>query len=290
MGQTKNIRDNNVAWDKINRIADIAAVCRALPQEKNGLAKVLQLIQGIVVFDAATLYLLHRDRDRLEIAASLGGRVELLSFLSVGAGQGLSGWTAHNRKPLLLSERSSISSFDPDSEYATFLSLPLLAGEELIGVLNLGSGKARAFTDDDVKLLTIVADQLALSIERMNYQKRVKSISSDLQQTREQLQQVQTKKPATDRWGEIAPLAAGINHGINNALSVIVGNVQCLLWERVAANQKSLSRLRRIESAALQISSLNHKVLELRALVQSSSPSAQGGEEINLTRGPHESM
>lgn len=290
MGRTKNIRDNNVAWDKINRIADIAAVCRALPQEINGLAKVLQLIQDIVIFDAATLYLLHRDRDRLEEAASLGGRVELLSFLLVGAGQGLSGWMAHNRKPLLLSERSSISSFDPDIEYATFLSLPLLAGEELIGVLNLGSGKARAFTDDDVKLLTIVADQLALSIERMNYQKRVKSISSDLQQTREQLQQVQTKKPANDRWGEIAPLAAGINHGINNALSVIVGNVQCLLWERVAANQKSLSRLRRIESAALQISSLNHKVLELRALVQSSSPSAQGGEEINLIRVPHESM
>ena len=290
MGQTKNIQDNNVAWDKINRIADIAALCRALSQEKNGLVKVLQLIQGIVIFDAATLYLLHRDRDRLEKAASLGGRVELLSFLSVGAGQGLSGWAAHNRKPLLLSERSSISSFDPDSEYATFLSLPLLAGEELIGVLNLGSSEARAFTDNDVKLLTIVADQLALSIERVNYQKRVKSISSDLQQTREQLQQVQTKKPATDRWGVIAPLAAGINHGINNALSVIVGNVQCLLWERVAANQKSLSRLRRIESAALQISSLNHKVLELKALVQSSSPSAQGGEEINLTRVPHESM
>ena len=290
MGRTKNIQDNNVAWDKINRIADIVAVCRTLPQEKNGLAKVLQLIQSIVIFDAATLYLLHRDRDRLEKAASLGGRVELLSFLSVGAGQGLSGWAAHNRKPLLLSERSSISSFDPEREYATFLSLPLLAGEELIGVLNLGSSEARAFTDNDVKLLTIVADQLALSIERVNYQKRVKSISSDLQQTREQLQQVQTKKPVADRWGEIAPLVAAINHGINNALSVIVGNVQCLLWEKVAANQKSLSRLRRIESAALQISSLNHKVLELRALVQSSSPSAQGGEEINLTRVPHENM
>ena len=290
MGRTKKNQDNNVARDKINRIVDIAVACRALPQEKNGLAKVLQLIQGIVIFDAATLYLLHRDRGRLEEVAGLGGRVELLSFLSVGAGRGLSGWTAHNRKPLLLSERSSISSFDPDSEYATFLSLPLLAGEELIGVLNLGSGEARAFTDDDVKLLTIVTDQLALSIERVNYQKRVKSISSDLQQAREQLQQVQTKKLATDRLGEIAPLAATINHGINNALSVIVGNVQCLLWEKVAANQKSLSRLRRIESAALQISSLSRKVLELRVMVQNNSPSAHGGEEINLSGVPHESM
>ena len=281
MGRTKKIQDNNIARDKIDRIVDIAAACRELPQGKNGLTKVLQLIQGIVIFDAATLYLLHCERGRLEEVAGLGGRVELLSFLSVGAGRGLSGWTAHNRKPLLLSERSSISSFDPDSEYATFLSLPLLAGEELIGVLNLGSGEARAFTDDDVKLLTIVADQLALSIERADYQKRVKSISSDLRQAREQLQQVQTKTSATDRLGEIAPLAAAINHGINNALSVIVGNVQCLLWEKATSNQKTLSRLRRIESAAMQISSLNRKVLELRVMAQNSSPSSHRGQEAS---------
>jgi GAF domain-containing protein len=165
-----------------------------------------------------------------------------------------------------------------------------MAGEELIGVLNLGCGKARAFTDNDIKLLTIVADQLALSIERVNYQQRVKSISFDLQQVREQLQRAQTKRPATDRWGEIAPLVAAINHGINNALSVIVGNIQCLLWEKAAVNQKSLSRLRRMEGAALQISTLNHKVLELKALVQSSSASTQGGKEINLTGVPRESM
>ncbi len=283
MGRSKNIQNNNVPGDKVDLLAEIVAVCRALPQDKNGLVKVLQLMQAVVVFDAATLYLLHRDGDRLEEAASLGGRVELLSFLSVGAGQGLSGWTASNRKPLLLSERSSISSFDPDSEYATFLSLPLLAGEQLIGVLNLGSARARAFTDDDVKLLAIVAGQLALSIERTDYQKRVKSISSDLQQTREQLQQVLATKPVKDRLDEIAPLAAAINHGINNALSVIVGNVQCLLWEKTTANQKSLSRLRRIEGAALQISTWNRKVLELRALTQSGSPSAPEGEQINLT-------
>ena len=290
MGQTKNDQNHDVTWNKVGMIADIAAACRVLPQRKGGLAEVLQLIQDLVFFDAATLYLMRRGKDRLEETASLGGRVELLSFLSVGAGGGLSGWTAHNRKPVLLSERPSVSSFDPDKEYGTFLSLPLLVGNDIIGVLNLGAYEARAFGENDVKLLSIVADQLALSIERLNYQRRVESISLDLQQARERLQQVQTKMPAIDRLGEIAPLAAAINHGINNALSVIVGNIQCLLKEKAAANQKSLSRLRRIESSALQISSLNRKVLELRALFQSNFPSVASGEEINLTRVPYEDM
>ncbi|HWR83623.1 MAG TPA: hypothetical protein VN285_09990 [Candidatus Deferrimicrobium sp.] len=71
---------------------------------------------------------------------------------------------------------------------------------------------------------------------------------------------------------EIAATMAAINNGINNALSVIVGNIQCLLLEGISSDQKSLSRLRRIEGAALQISTLNRKVLELYARFQTARP------------------
>ncbi len=290
MGRPNRKQDQRVTWDKVARIADIVAACRTIPQGKSSMTKILELIQNIVFFDAATLYLLRCDKERLEEVASLGGQVELLSFLSVGAGDGLSGWTARNRKPILLSERSSISSFDPDNEYGTFLSLPLLAGDDVIGVLNLGCTEARAFTDKDVRLLTVVADQLALSIERVTFEERLRTISLELQETQEQLQQAQTKIPAIDRLAEIAPLAASVNNGINNALAVVVGNVQCLLSEKAAINQKMLSSLRRIENAALRISSLNQKVIELNALVQSSLPFAYSEQKNNLDKAPYENM
>lgn len=288
MVRAKKSEEQNATWDRISRMANIAALCRAHPQGKNVLVKVLQLIKSIVFFDAATLYLLNREKDELEQAASLGGRVELLSFLSVGAGQGLSGWTAHNKKPVLLSEHSTVSSFDPDNEYATFLSLPLLVGDEVIGVLNLGCVETRAFTDNDVKLLTIVADQLALSIERLNYQEKIESISLQLQKAKKQLRQTQTSIPAAYRLAQVAPLAAAINHGVNNALSVIVGNVQCLLLEKAAPNQKSLSRLRRIETAALKIASFNRKVLDMNSLVQDTLSSGEDTKESNLNKVTYE--
>lgn len=290
MVQAKRSEEQNAIWDRIGRMADIAALCRAHPQCKKALVRVLQLIKNIVFFDAATLYVLNREKGKLEQAASLGGRVELLSFLSVGAGEGLSGWTAHNRKPVILSERSTVSSFDPDNEYATFLSLPLLVEDEIVGVLNFGCAEARALTDNDVKLLTIVANQLALSIERLNYHQKVESISLQLQKAKKQLQQAQTSVPATDRLAEVPPLAAVTNHGINNALSVIVGNVQCLLSEKAVSNQKSLSRLRRIESAALQIASFNRKVLNINSLVQDTLSSDKGAKESDLDKAPYENI
>ncbi len=281
MVQTKKNDDHDVTWNRISQIADLAAFYRAHSRDKEGFEEVLELIKNIVFFDAATLYLLNEEKGKLEQVAILGGRVELLSFLSVGAGDGLSGWTAHNRRPVLLSERNTISSFNPDNEYATFLSLPLLVEEEVIGVLNIGCVEARALTDNDIKLLTIIADQLALTIERLNYRDKIESFSTQLQKVQLQLQQAQRSIPLPSRLYQVAPVSTTINHGINNALSVIVGNVECLLSEKAARNQKSLSRLKRIENAALQIVPFNRKVLEISSLVQDSLASGEDARESN---------
>ncbi len=268
MARTKKSIEQSSEWNRIHRLADVAELCRTYPQGKKFFAKVLPLIKEILYFDAATLYLFNQEKEQLEEVASLGGKVELLSFLSVGAGEGLSGWTAYNKKPLLLSERTTVSSFDPDNEYATFLSLPLLGGDDAIGVLNLGCTEVRAFTDSDVKLLTIIADQLALCIDRVKYQEKTETLRLQLQKTCEQLRHVQATIPDMSCLSKVAPLASAVNHGINNALAVVVGNVECLLSEKASSNQKELSRLKRIESAALQIALYNSQVLDINSLVQ----------------------
>lgn len=268
MARTKKSVEQRSELNRIHNLADIVALCRTYPQGKKFFAKVLPLIKEMLYFDAATLYLFNQEKEQLEEVASLGGKVELLSFLSVGAGEGLSGWTAYNKKPLLLSERTTVSSFDPDKEYATFLSLPLLDGDDAIGVLNLGCTEVRAFTDNDVKLLTIIADQLALCIDRVKYQEKTETLHLQLQKTCEQLRHVQATIPDMSCLSKVASLVSAVNHGINNALAVVVGNVECLLSEKSPSNQKELSRLKRIESAALQIASYNSQVLDINSLVQ----------------------
>lgn len=255
--------DTEQLWRVLQLVSETADTLRGGPPEETTFVELLQKLGEAVTFDGATLYLIDHSNERLRQFAGIGRPVELLSFLSLDKGDGLSGWTANNRKPILLSERSSVSSFDPGTDYATFVSVPLLSADTVIGVLNLGCEKPGAISETEVTLLSIVADQMALAVERNDSLVR-------LEQSEKQLAQVgeveEDDRPSLEDIHKTAELLALASNEINNALSVIVGNINCLIQERAAATQKSLARLRRMESAALRIGSMNRKLHRLGVL------------------------
>jgi GAF domain-containing protein len=80
--------------------------------------------------------------------------------------QGLVGAAARQRAPVLVNEVSLDDRFVPVSDLADLraeLTVPILLGERLLGVLDIASRKP--FAEDDVKAIQIVADQLAVAIE-----------------------------------------------------------------------------------------------------------------------------
>jgi GAF domain-containing protein/HAMP domain-containing protein len=64
------------------------------------------------------------------------------------------------------------------------ISLPLLAGETVIGVLDVQSEQEAAFSDEDIALLSTLADQVSIAIENAR-------LFSDINQTVTELQSVQ---------------------------------------------------------------------------------------------------
>jgi signal transduction histidine kinase len=60
-------------------------------------------------------------------------------------------------------------------------------------------------------------------------------------------------------------MLVSISHEVNNSLSVIIGNVQCLLMEKESTDDRSLDRLHRIESAAIKIGVVNKRLLQIPA-------------------------
>lgn len=254
-------------WEKISLLAEIGAICRDKSPGEELYREVLELIRAIVPFDAATVYLIDHHVNKLKEAASVGGTVDILSFLPLGKGTGLSGWVVRQRKPVLLSDRSTSTAFDPDKDFATIMSLPLLVSSDGIGVLNLGCFRSNAFRDKDVKLLTVVADQFAISIERQQYVHTIKKQFDALRRAQEELQAAHDRIIASEKLSAVIELAASINHQINNPLAVIVGNLQCLQLELKDLNQKALSRLRHIEGAAMRIRDVNQKLLQIHQIV-----------------------
>jgi len=269
-------------WEKISLMAEISSRCRAAAVSREAYIEVLALIQNIVPFDAATLYLLDTDGHKLAEKATIGKRVDILDMLHLKKGDGISAVTASIKKAVLLPDRSRKRDFDPECDFVSVLSVPLLVDNEVIGVLNLGCYRPDVLQQKHVKLMTIVADQFAVSIERMNYEEQIRAKNQALEKAHRELQEAQQRLIHTEKLEAISELGASINHEINNPLAVIIGNVQCLRLQASLPDHKSQTRLERIELAALRISEVNRRLLQFESLVLEEYPGSGGRKMLNL--------
>lgn len=143
---------------------------------------------------------------------------------------GLVGWVITHRRPLRLNETEreaaslGIQTFPVGSDELSqsWMGVPMLVGERLVGVLAVASYEKNAFSADDELLLTSIASQAAIAIEHSRLFQQVQRQFLELREAQEQL-------IAAARLATSTELAAGLGHEINNALTPILGISQLLL-------------------------------------------------------------
>jgi signal transduction histidine kinase len=84
-------------------------------------------------------------------------------------GKGYTGWVVNNRQSLLVSDVDAYTGIQPDIlpgelPFKSYVGLPLLAGEHLIGALVLVHDRTGAFDGEDLQLLEAIASQAATAI------------------------------------------------------------------------------------------------------------------------------
>ncbi|MEW6729830.1 MAG: ATP-binding protein [Acidobacteriota bacterium] len=93
--------------------------------------------------------------------------------------QGVIGQAATTHRPVLVLDTEKCSFYiDRFSQVRCQLACPILHGERLLGVLNIESKQANAFTPNDVKAIEIVAGTLAIVIENARAIRRVQELNS----------------------------------------------------------------------------------------------------------------
>jgi putative nucleotidyltransferase with HDIG domain len=104
-------------------------------------------------------------RDRLMVADAFGPAASTLRGMTIGTGERLSGWVAANRQSILNSDAAL--DLGPKADAAglqSCMSVPLLLGESLVGVLSLYAPSANAFADDCGRLIQMVAPHIASAL------------------------------------------------------------------------------------------------------------------------------
>src|SRR5581483_5566464 len=124
-------------------------------------------IRELLGADSAAILLLNGDGQNLKVRAAAGLEEEVAAGLRIPIGQGLRGRVAETRMPLVVEDLSTeeVTSQPLREKFQSFIGAPLLIDNRVIGVIHANSVERRRFTEDDLRLLQLVADRVALAIE-----------------------------------------------------------------------------------------------------------------------------
>jgi starch phosphorylase len=130
------------------------------------LTNIVNLIQHRFSTDVCSVYLLEPDRTTLVLAATVGLRLESVGRVKMRINEGLAGLVAEQVRPVFVQDATQHPRFKyfreaGEDPYRTFLGVPIIDRGVLQGVLVVQTEEARAFGEDDVRMLTTAGTQLA---------------------------------------------------------------------------------------------------------------------------------
>jgi GAF domain-containing protein len=142
------------------------------------LDELIGLVVGVTNCDACLVYLLERSRAEIVLCASQLPHAAEIGKIRLKIGEGVTGWVAEHRSVVALSSRASsdprFKSFTalPEDTYEAFLSVPLINGGDVIGVINVHHLQPREHSPEEVALLSYVAEQMGGAIGKARLSER----------------------------------------------------------------------------------------------------------------------
>jgi PAS domain S-box-containing protein len=128
------------------------------------LRRVLYVVKG----DVATIYLMSEGGNELVIRSSRGLGAPVAASVRIQVGVGIIGRVASRARAVIVNDVRSQREDAQEirRQVASLVAAPLLMGSKVTGVIQVGTSMPHRFRARDVRLLQVVADRTAASIER----------------------------------------------------------------------------------------------------------------------------
>jgi PAS domain S-box-containing protein len=132
------------------------------------LHEMLVRIRDLLDCDSVAILLLSDDGQCLTVRAALGLEEEVADEVRVPMGRGIAGHIAANCLPLIVDDVSSVEVVTSllREKIRCLIGAPLLVEGRILGVIHADRAEARLFRQEDLRLLQLVADRIALAMDR----------------------------------------------------------------------------------------------------------------------------
>jgi signal transduction histidine kinase len=199
-------RSARTKLERVQAVTDIALA----PLELDELLPVLLTrIRDVLGADTCAVLLLDEDRNELVARAALGIEEEVEHGVRIPLGKGFAGRIAASGRPLILDDLAEAEVVNPilrEKGITSMLGVPLLVQGRSIGVLHVGTLTPRRFTQDDEELLQLVADRVAVAIERGRLHEEL-ILLDELRANFVAIASHELRTPAASVYGAVATLA-----------------------------------------------------------------------------------
>lgn len=148
------------------------------------LDEIVEFVADLVSCDSCFIFVL--EGDELVLRASKNPHPEALDRLKMQIGQGITGWVAEHREPVVLPEKASrdprfkIFSELPEDAYEAMLSVPIVSRGRVVSVINVQNREARVFTSREVKSVSTIGHLVGAAIEMARLENEVTQLSDKL--------------------------------------------------------------------------------------------------------------
>jgi len=173
------------ASESLRRLQQVTDVALSHLQLEELLDELLDRVGQVLAVDTAAIMLLEDD-DCLAVRAANGLDESVWRGLRIPVGEGFGGRVAAQRRLLVVSgadETRHVSPALSELGLVALMGAPLMTEGRVIGVLHVGSFSEREFTEEEMRLLGLVADRAALAIAHARLYEREHGIAETLQRS-----------------------------------------------------------------------------------------------------------
>lgn len=178
---TRSVKQLHSRLERLEVLYKISNIVNTTLDPKEVLRLLLEEVVRITNATSGSIAMVDRRRGRLDIETAIGINPRLWKKLKLEIGVGVTGYVAWSGKPLRVEDVQK----DPryvclKSDIKSEMALPMIINGAVIGVINVDSTRAGAFTEDDEDLCMAVANQSAKVIETARLHAAIKRQAEEM--------------------------------------------------------------------------------------------------------------